>query len=288
MVEATSSAASGADSVRVSVVVPLYNGERFIGECIESALAQSLGDLEVLVVDDGSRDGSAEIVERYVAQDPRARLLQHPDGANRGVSRSRELAITQARGEYVALLDADDVFEPGKLERQVAELEGRPQCVLCHTGIHQVREADADEGGLRGVGNFLYDRLTERNYRLQRSSIEEYQLLDRQDAFQRNWICNSSVMIRAQALRGLRIGFPQLYQVEDWALWIHLALRGPFLLLPEPLVRWRRHTGQATLNTDRDRLRTTYARLELLLYLLAAVDDAAVRRRVEAELPEAL
>ena len=104
----------------VSVVVPLYNTEKYIAECIESVLDQTLRDLEVLVIDDGSRDRSMEIVEEIASQDSRVRLLRHPGGANLGVSRTRRLGIMEAKGEYLAFLDADDAFEPSKLERQVA------------------------------------------------------------------------------------------------------------------------------------------------------------------------
>ena len=122
----------------VSVVVPLYNTEKYIAECIDSVLNQTLRDLEVLVVDDGSRDRSREIVEELARRDSRVRLLRHPGGANLGVSRTRRLGITEASGEYIAYLDADDAFEPSKLGQQVGLMKAYPSCLLCHTGIKAV------------------------------------------------------------------------------------------------------------------------------------------------------
>ena len=279
---------TGSQQPRVSVIVPVYNAERFIAECIESVLDQTLASFELIVVDDGSVDGSASIVEGYARADARIRPLRHPEGENRGVSRSRELAVAHARGDYVAVLDADDVFEPQKLRRQTEELDLRPHCVLCHTGMTAIRESELDADGIARWHAYVSDRVIERRFRRKRKAIEEYQLLDRPDAFHRNCILNSTVMIRSSALAGVRFGFSQLYQIEDWALWIRLALAGPFLLLPEPLTRWRRHLNQSTLQTQRNRLKVAYRRLELLLYLLAAIEDPRVRGPAAAALPDAL
>ena len=111
----------------VSVVVPVYRAERFLDEAIASVRAQRYSEWELLLVDDGGDDGSAAIAKAHVARDPhRVRLLSHPNGENRGASASRNLAIRHARGTYVALLDADDVWLPEKLEAQVALMEANP------------------------------------------------------------------------------------------------------------------------------------------------------------------
>ena len=103
----------------VSVIVPLYNTEKYVAECVGSVRDQTLRELEALVIDDGSRDRSAQIVEEIANRDGRVRLLRHPGGVNLGVSRTRRLGIVEASGDYIAFLDADDTFEPSKLERQV-------------------------------------------------------------------------------------------------------------------------------------------------------------------------
>lgn len=117
-----------AGSRRVSVIMPFLNQERFIEESVESVLAQTYPAWELFLIDDGSTDQSTEIALRYAAEHPdRIRYLAHPNHANRGASASRNLGIRQARGDYIALLDADDVWLPKKLEQQVPLLDSHPQ-----------------------------------------------------------------------------------------------------------------------------------------------------------------
>lgn len=104
----------------VSVIIPAYNAEAFIGRTLESVLAQTYENIEVLVVDDGSRDRTAEIVASFAQKDSRVILLKQQ---NAGVAAARNLAIEKSRGEYIAPLDADDIWYPSKLDKQV-------QCIL--------------------------------------------------------------------------------------------------------------------------------------------------------------
>src|SRR5918999_1055965 len=107
----------------VSVIMIFLNAEKFIEEAIESVFAQTYDSWELLLVDDGSTDDSTDIALRYAQQNPeRVRYLEHDSHLNRGMSASRNLGITHAIGEYIAFLDADDVWLPHKLEQQVAIL----------------------------------------------------------------------------------------------------------------------------------------------------------------------
>src|SRR5262249_59637534 len=107
----------------VSVVAIFLNGERFLDEAIQSVFVQRYSRWELLLVDDGSSDGSSAIARGYAQQEPaRVRYFEHPGHRNLGMSASRNLGLRQARGEYLALLDADDVWLPEKLERQDAVL----------------------------------------------------------------------------------------------------------------------------------------------------------------------
>ena len=108
----------------LSVITPVYNLERYLGGCIESVLGQTLRDLELIVVDDGSTDDSAAIVARYAASDPRVRGFR---GQNRGVSHARNVAMRHARGRYFAMLDGDDEWEPAFAMTLVRVLERRPE-----------------------------------------------------------------------------------------------------------------------------------------------------------------
>ncbi len=109
---------------RVSVIVVVLNGERFLREALDSVARQSFTDWELLVVDDGSTDSTSDIVRGYEKRLPsKIRLLSHHDGGNHGISASRNRGLADARGTYVAFLDADDIWMPEKLTEQVAIME---------------------------------------------------------------------------------------------------------------------------------------------------------------------
>lgn len=155
----------------VSVVMPMYNAERFLRRPVESVLAQRHGDLELLVVDDGSRDGSVALVEDYARRDRRVHLIRSP--RNGGVAAARNQALDAATGRYIAFLDSDDWWHPDKLAIQLAALRDGPAAVT-YSAYQRVAEdgsvlgvvrppAELDHAGLlrsNHIGNCtaLYDR----------------------------------------------------------------------------------------------------------------------------------
>src|SRR5215216_3945677 len=121
----------------VSCIVTFLNTEGFLGEAIESVLAQTHENLELVLVDDGSTDGSTKVARRYAERFPeKVRYLEHEGHENRGAAASRNLGLRQARGEYIALLDADDVWLPNKLQEQVAILDSHPEVGMVY-GLSQ-------------------------------------------------------------------------------------------------------------------------------------------------------
>jgi glycosyltransferase involved in cell wall biosynthesis len=118
---------------RVSVILCFLNAKRFLREAIDSVLTQTLTDCELLLVDDGSTDGSSLIAQEYVSQFPsRLRYLEHEGHKNLGLPTSRNVGLRDAKGVYVALLDSDDVWFPSKLEQQVAILDSHPEVALVY------------------------------------------------------------------------------------------------------------------------------------------------------------
>lgn len=118
---------------RVSVVIIFLNAERFLGEAVDSVLAQTYRAWELLLVDDGSTDASSAIARRYAeTHRDRVRYVTHPRQANRGMSASRNLGVRHASGEYVAFLDSDDVWLPTILEEQVAVLDTQPEAAMVY------------------------------------------------------------------------------------------------------------------------------------------------------------
>ena len=117
----------------VSIIVSFLDAGPFLREAIDSVFAQTCSDWELLLVDDGSTDASSGIACEYAARNPdRVRYLQHPGGKNRGASASRNLGIAAAAGRFIAFLDADDVWLPHKLERQLEILRERPEAAMVY------------------------------------------------------------------------------------------------------------------------------------------------------------
>ncbi|HEV7621281.1 MAG TPA: glycosyltransferase family 2 protein [Flavisolibacter sp.] len=111
----------------VSVITPFYNEEKFLKEAIESVISQDYQHWELLLVDDGSNDASTEIAKSYAISNPgKIFYIEHPDHINKGLCASRNLALTKARGDFIALLDADDVWLKQKLSSQVQIFKQHP------------------------------------------------------------------------------------------------------------------------------------------------------------------
>ncbi len=117
----------------VSAIIIFLNEERFLAQAVESVVAQSRSDWELLLVDDGSTDRSTAIARDFAARTPdRVRYLEHAGHANRGMSAARNLGLDHARGQYVGFLDGDDVWEPAKLDEQVAAFEANPRADMVY------------------------------------------------------------------------------------------------------------------------------------------------------------
>ena len=264
---------------KVSVVIPMYRAERFIGEALESLCSQTMGDWEAIVVDDGSPDHSREVADSYARVDRRIRVLEHPERTNRGVAASRALGVAESRGQFIALLDADDAFEPEKLALQLESAAEHPDCVMYHTGGITV---DADgvqvpEPTLTTTGNTFAQ------------TAREYHFRDDPDYLVRNAILNSSTLIRAQVARRELIPLNQLFQYEDWLLWTRVSHHGPFFVQPDRLLRYRMHDGSATSKVMRSRLVEIFSHVEYLLSLLAMEEkDPRINEVLQTRLVDAV
>lgn len=132
----------------VSVVVPIYKVERYLGDCVNSLLAQTFKELEIILVDDGSPDGSGAMCDAYAARDSRVRVIHQE---NQGAGPARNAGLAAARGEYVIFLDADDIYHPQMLERMVARAEKyRADVVICRAEV-----LEEETGRTRSMPNQL-------------------------------------------------------------------------------------------------------------------------------------
>lgn len=197
----------------VSVIMPAYNSRRFIAQAIASVQAQSVTDWELLVIDDGSQDDTCAIVETLAAQDRRVRLIRNEQ--NMGVAATRNRGFDLCRGQYVALLDSDDVWYPHKLQRQLELLE--------RTGadIAYCSYAIVDEEGLQAKSDY---------------TIPEQ--VDFDGLLRENVIGCSTVVLRRGILESHR--FRTDFYHEDYVLWLDLLRTGHRAAgCSETLVAWR-------------------------------------------------
>jgi glycosyltransferase involved in cell wall biosynthesis len=220
------------NAIRVSVIIPAYNCADTIAATLDSVLGQSFPPqwTEVIVIDDGSTDASPDIVRSFA---PRFRHLSVHRLEHAGPYRSRNHAIGLARGDYIAFLDADDVWAPEKLSKQVAVLDGRPDVGLVHTGVTHID----------GAGQILRTRAPANRYA--------------GDCFEalivRNGVTTSSVVVRRSLLEQAG-GFDEAFTAcGDWELWTRLARQTRFVILPEPLTHYREHMHNITASTARVR-----------------------------------
>ncbi|SCB61676.1 Glycosyl transferase family 2 [Rhizobium aethiopicum] len=218
----------------ITIVIPAYNAEKTLVETLKSVSSQSYGKLEILVVDDGSRDGTFALASDYSLTDRRVRVLRQPNG---GVARARNHGIREAHGVYVAPIDADDVWHPEKIERQLQALRKFPD----GQGVAYNWYAAIDENGVI----FGHSRPV-----LHEGNIFEPLLRE-------NFIGNGStpLMPRAEVLRcggydaGLRDSGAE--GCEDLKLYLALAEHLPFALVPDFLTGYRFTRGNMSSNAYR-------------------------------------
>ena len=240
----------------VSIIIPAYNSEKYVEKAIESAVDQSYKNTEIIIIEDGSTDNTSSIVEKW-KNHSRVSVLEHPRGMNMGVSRTRKLGIDHAKGEYIAFLDADDIFFEDKIGKQIEIFNHNKDVVLVHGSAKVINETD-----LNFNNEFSYE-------------IENipYSYSEQSNWLQNNHICNSTVMIRARDIKNLNFGFPQAFQFEDWLMWSLLSLKGKFYFLNEPLSYYRFHENSATANILKQDLLSGYSKIEYLLTFFLAIDS---------------
>ncbi len=209
---------------KVSVVIPAYNAEQFIREALDSVLAQTYRDFEVLVVDDGSTDSTREIVASY------GEPVRCIEQANAGPSAARNRGVREARGELIAFLDADDLWMPEKLAEQAPlfDAEGRVGLVYC-----QAERIGAD-------GRIL---TTPDRPKPEGKVFEDF--------LRRNHCPTSGAVVRRECFAQCGGFREDMSQAEDWHLWLRIARRYEFRAVQRPLVRHRVHPGGLTSQFDR-------------------------------------
>ena len=213
----------------VSVIIPTYNCARYLSGCIESVLAQTWGNYEVIVVNDGSTDDTESAIQPFL-KDPRIRYIRQKNG---GHGNARNNAIKHSEGRYIAFLDADDLWDPTKLEKQL-NLFKEPAVGLVYCPWKAI-----DEGG-REV-----DFHHESEYlRFRSGRVTEYLFYD-------NFLATPSAVIRHECLKKAGIFDETIRIGEDWDLWLRISVHYEILYVDEPLISVRiARPGKVSTNVE--------------------------------------
>ena len=215
----------------VSIVVAAYNAEKTIAETVQSLIDQTYPDKEIIITNDGSEDNTPQILDDFAARFPG--LVQAIHQTNQGQSIARNAALARAKGDFIAFMDADDIWAPNKIERQVEFLTRNPEYGLVYT---EGRYIDA-------AGNKMerFDCSTD-------FTGNCFETL-----YVKNNIVGTSVMTRRAILDEVGTFVPELRACENWELWTRISHKYPITFIDEELSFYRRHGSNMTSNIDKMR-----------------------------------
>ncbi|WP_394242592.1 glycosyltransferase family 2 protein [Vibrio astriarenae] len=217
---------------KITVILPAYNAEKYIARAIDSILVQTHTNFELLIINDGSTDGTVSKIEQF--NDHRIRLVSLDE--NRGLTHALNLGLSMAKGDYIARMDADDISLPSRFEKQVKFLKNNPDYVACGTSI--INFNDRHESYMR------YPQTDEQI----RVSLA---------FFERN-ICHPTVMICRYAIEKYEIRYRREYaHAEDYSLWIDLSRIGKLYNTPEALLKYNRHSEQISSKYYSEQIKTS-------------------------------
>lgn len=213
--------------------MPNYNYGRYIAESLAGVLSQTHRNLELIVVDDCSRDNSVEILRDWEKRDPRIILLMNE--VNRGAAGSQNHALSRMSGDFLCLCDADDVWYPHKLQKQLETFESNPSVGLVHS------QADIiDSTGARTGQKFteIYRPTADRNTRSAFGVI-----------LNGSYLCSSSTMLRRKCVEFAGQFHTELKYLYDWTYWMRVARKYEFGYVPEALLGYRMHGASTALDS---------------------------------------
>lgn len=235
----------------VTVITPLFNAEKYISETIESVVKQSYKNWEMIIVDDCSTDKSRDLVKTFQQKDSRIRLIESDDNFG-GPARPRNIGLQQAKGEYVAFLDADDVWLPEKLAKQVSFMKANPSVDICHTLANVIDEHSVEQGFFDN--QTMYRKL-------------KFFIADKNRLFYTNNININSTLMKIDH----ELMFEEdknLVALEDWKYWIDNQQKGKNIhLLKEVLLNYRIHQGSiSNRGSDKGYRKAIYLLSKMLIH----------------------
>lgn len=219
----------------VSVIIPSYNHEQFIEECIQSVLDQTYQDFEIIITDDASSDRTVEIVESF--NDPRIKLFKFAE--NKGASVASNNCISHSKGKYVAMLSSDDAWHPEKLEVQVKYLEQHPEIGAVFGKVEWVDET----GRAIKYKDFPYMNVFDVKNRNRFKWLRHF-------FYKGNCLCHPCSLVRRECYQEIGMLNPALANLPDFDLWVRLCLRYEITILNRRLIRFRRMTNETNASGD--------------------------------------
>jgi glycosyltransferase involved in cell wall biosynthesis len=214
----------------ISVAICCFNGERYLERTLHSVLTQDYPNLEIVIVDDGSTDGTARIIERFAGQNDRIRAFFR---RNHGLPASRNYSFAQANGEWIAIIDQDDVWYPSRLSRQLAIAESYPSAGFVFCNADHINESD------EVIGEHLSAYTLPEN-RMRKGDAGN--LLLRQGCFS----ASVSSLIRRETVKAVGTFDETIPYVCDYDYFIRAGFEVDFAYTRDSLAAWRKHTQQAT------------------------------------------
>ena len=211
----------------ISVVMASYNYEKFLAEAINSVIAQTFSDWELIIVDDGSNDGSLKLIEEFCAKDSRIKLFTHKNHENKGLIETLKLGISKAQGDWIAFLESDDLWDENCLQTRVTSVQNSPaECVF--NDVKFIGEVSKKLKNLHEKNrNFLNAKSWPCNM------FYDFGVRNRILTF-------SSGMIKKDCFKDFNWNCPS-DKLFDWWLYIHIAYSNKFLYINRPLSFWRIH-----------------------------------------------
>lgn len=253
--------------LRVSIIIPAYNSERYLASTIEGVLAQSEERWELVIVDDGSKDSTPELIARYANRDPRIRSVSQP---NAGIARTRNkgYALANPLSEFVIFLDHDDVWEPHALAVLIEALEANPASPAAY-GIARSIDSSGAPSGRGEMEAWHYERRAVAGDKLVAWPKDSPATFATQIV--ENKIATvGQILIRRSALARQEIVFdPEYVPSDDWDLYLRLTRIGGIAFVPRVVIGWRNHDRNASrdrniMGASADSLRARYAQSERL------------------------
>ncbi|MGB3535685.1 MAG: glycosyltransferase [Microcoleaceae cyanobacterium] len=207
----------------ISIIIPVYNGEKTIQETILSVLNQTYKNIEIIIINDGSTDSTLEVISSI--PNSNIKVFSYP---NTGVSASRNRGIAEAKGEYISFIDADDLWTPDKLETQFNALQENPQAAVAYSWTDWINQSGEviDHGGHHQISGDVYAHLFLGDF------IEG----------------GSNVLIRKSALDQVGVFDESVNFSEDWEMWLRLAARYQFVVVPRTQILYRISDQSASFN----------------------------------------